>query len=310
MGHDRLQIVVARPPAELCTDAVGPRHEVGRIAGAARLLADGQGAAADLFHHAQHFANRVAMAVADVQRHRLAVGAQIIEGVQMRRCQVLDVQIVAHPRTVRSRIVAAEHSHVGTLAHHGLAGHLGQQGRPHGRLPDPALRMGTRHIEVPQRHITQRIHRGDIAQHPLAHELRRAVRIDRAGRRFLVGVALIRHAVNRCRGRKDEIPDLVLDAGLQQSARGTGVVAVVLERLRHRLRHDGVGRKVHDRVHPVIHQQPRHQCLVPDIADDEFARGHRLPETTAEVIEDDHLFGGLAQLPHHVAADVAGTAGD
>ena len=48
--------------------------------------------------------------------------------------------------------------------------------------------------------------------------------------------------------------------------------------------------------------------MVADLADHQFARGHRLPEALAEVIQDDDPLAGLAQLPHDVAADVAGPA--
>ena len=95
-----------------------------------------------------------------------------------------------------------------------------------------------------------------------------------------------------------------------KAARGAGVVAVVLERQRHGLGHDGVRGEVHDRIDLVLRQQPRHQRMIADIADDEFAGGDRLPEALAEIVEDDDLLAGLAQLPHHVAADVAGAAGD
>ena len=40
----------------------------------------------------------------------------------------------------------------------------------------------------------------------------------------------------------------------------------------------------------------------------EFAGGDGLPETFAEVIENDDLFVIFAQLPDDVAADVAGTS--
>ena len=57
----------------------------------------------------------------------------------MRRGEVLDVQIVAHAGAIRCRVVAAEHGHMRTLADHGLAGDLGQQGRSRRRLADAPL---------------------------------------------------------------------------------------------------------------------------------------------------------------------------
>ena len=60
----------------------------------------------------------------------------------------------------------------------------------------------------------------------------------------------------------------------------------------------------------VLRKQPGHQRTVADIADDEFARGHRLPESPAQIVEDDDPFRGLAQLTNDMTADVPGTAGD
>ncbi len=50
-----------------------------------------------------------------------------------------------------------------------------------------------------------------------------------------------------------------------------GIVAVVLERLRHGLRHHGVRGEMHHRVDLVFRQQPRNQSEIADIADDEIA---------------------------------------
>ncbi len=69
-------------------------------------------------------------------------------------------------------------------------------------------------------------------------------------------------------------------------------------------------RKVHDRVDLVLGDEPRHQGEIADVSDDEFPGGDRLPKAFDEVVEDDDLFGRFAQLPDHVATDVAGAAGD
>ena len=52
--------------------------------------------------------------------------------------QILDVQVIPHTRPIRGRVIAAEYGHVGAFAHHGLAGHLGQQGGALRRLTDPS----------------------------------------------------------------------------------------------------------------------------------------------------------------------------
>ena len=60
----------------------------------------------------------------------------------------------------------------------------------------------------------------------------------------------------------------------------------------------------------MLREQPGHQRPVADIADNELARGYRLPESSAQIVEDDDPFRGLAQLTDDMTADVPGTAGD
>ena len=177
-------------------------------------------------------------------------------------------------------------------------------------LADPSRGIGARHVEIAQRHVAQRIHRRHIAQHPFAHELGGAVGIDGTRRRLFARIAVLGHAVHRRGGGKHELFHAVLETGLQQAAGRAGVVAVVLERQRHGFGHDGVGGEMHDGIDSVLRQQPRDQHMISDIADHQFAGGHRLAKALPQVIEDDDLLAGLAQLPDHVAADVAGPAGD
>jgi len=69
--------------------------------------------------------------------------------------------------------------------------------RPPGSLPAT--------FEIAQHHVTQfRGRRGKVAQHPLAHQLRRAIRIDRHGRRVFPGETRIGNSVDRGRRREHE----------------------------------------------------------------------------------------------------------
>ncbi len=55
----------------------------------------------------------------------------------------------------------------------------------------------------------------------------------------------------------------------------------------------------------------RDQRLIAGLADDErHAFGHRPVEAGREVVEHDHALAGIDQRVHHVAADIAGAAGD
>jgi hypothetical protein len=67
---------------------------------------------------------------------------------------------------------------------------------------------------------------------------------------------------------------------------------------------------VHDGVDVVLGQDAGDEFLVAGVADYQFAVGHGFAETGGEVVEGDDALAGLAELAHHVAADVAGAAGD
>ena len=105
--------------------------------------------------------------------------------------------------------------------------------------------------------------------------------------------------------------DTALDRGLDQGARVHRVVAIVGKRLRDRIWHDRGSGKMDDRVDATLGDDRGDERLIAGIPDDEGRSfGDRPIETGGEVVEDDHLFAGVDQLVHHVASDVAGTAGD
>ncbi len=66
-----------------------------------------------------------------------------------------------------------------------------------------------------------------------------------------------------------------------------------------------------DGVDPVLRDRLRDQRLIADIADDKWhARRHRPVEAGREIVEHDHTLAGVEQRVDHVAADIAGAAGD
>ena len=96
-----------------------------------------------------------------------------------------------------------------------------------------------------------------------------------------------------------------------QRPRIDGVVAIVAERLTHRVRHHDRRRKVDDGVDPVVTDEPRHQRLIAGLADDQrHAFGNRRAMSRREIVEDDHPLAGIDEVAHHLAADIAGAAGD
>src|SRR5713101_5218622 len=66
-----------------------------------------------------------------------------------------------------------------------------------------------------------------------------------------------------------------------------------------------------DRIHFVVADQPRHQCLISSFTDDERrAFGNGPTKAGGEVIEHYDAFTGVDQFMNHLAADIAGAAGD
>ena len=97
---------------------------------------------------------------------------------------------------------------------------------------------------------------------------------------------------------------------VEQVARRAGVVAVILERIAHRFRYDGIGGEVHDGIDLVLSQHAVHQLAVADVADDQRRIAHRLAKAGVEIVEHHHALAARLQLQQHMAADVAGAAGD
>ena len=174
-----MQIVAARLPAQHLANSRGLRNQHGGIAGAPGLLEDFKRAACGCLNRGEHFAHAVAVPVAAVEDLGAAAGAQVRQRLQVGVGQVLDMDVIAHPGAVGGVVVAAVNGDVLTLADRRLAGHLGQQ-RGLGRgLADAALRIAAGDIEITEHHVAERVHGGDIAQHPLAHQFGGAIGVDR-----------------------------------------------------------------------------------------------------------------------------------
>ena len=90
-----------------------------------------------------------------------------------------------------------------------------------------------------------------------------------------------------------------------------GVVEVIAERIGDRIRHDDFRREMGDRIDFMFVDQPRDQFAVAEIADRQRrGRGHGPGESGRQIVDDDDLFAGVDQPQSHMAADIAGAAGD
>ena len=105
--------------------------------------------------------------------------------------------------------------------------------------------------------------------------------------------------------------DAALHRRRDQRARLDRVVEVVAERIGDRIRHHDRAGEMDDRLDVVLRDQPANEFFVADIAivEPRFWRDRPL-ETGGQVVEDNHVLAGVDQPPDHVAADIAGAAGD
>src|SRR5690606_14375473 len=112
-------------------------------------------------------------------------------------------------------------------------------------------------------------------------------------------------------GGEDEVLHARPHGAFDQRARPDGVVLIVAERVGDGFGNDDRAGEVDDGVDIMCADRVLHEGLVADVADDELCGiRHRPVETGAEAVDDHHLFAAVEQLPHHVAAYIAGAAGD
>ena len=92
------------------------------------------------------------------------------------------------------------------------------------------------------------------------------------------------------------MPHALLHADLEQRARLTGVVTVVLERIAHRFGYDRVGGKMHDGVDFILAHGAFDQLTVADLTDDQRCIAYRLTKAGVEVVERHDAFATCLQL--------------
>ena len=97
----------------------------------------------------------------------------------MRRGQVADVDIIADAGPVGGRIIGAVDRDMVALADRRLDRDLDQVRRALADLPRAALRIGAGDVEIAQRAIVESVRGRCIREHPLGHQLGRAIRVDR-----------------------------------------------------------------------------------------------------------------------------------
>ena len=145
------QIVMQRNPAEFPPDAIVARDEGRGIACPAAGDAHREIDAGYLLHDVDHFQNRKALRIARIADQAGAAGPQMAQCVEMGARKIRDVNVVAHARAVRRRIIDAVNVHAVAATERRLYSNLYEMRRA-STVPN-APGIGAGDVEVAQRHI-------------------------------------------------------------------------------------------------------------------------------------------------------------
>ena len=105
--------------------------------------------------------------------------------------------------------------------------------------------------------------------------------------------------------------DVVRHRGRDQGTAVGGVVAVVFQRVGHRLGNNDRSGEMHDGVDRVFSDQPADQGFVSDIAQRErHIRRDSPSEARRQIVQHDDAAAGICERQYGMAADIAGAAGD
>ncbi len=231
------------------------------------------------------------------------------ERFDVRADEVGHVDVVAQARAVRRRIIRAEHFHARPHAERGLDRDLDQVGSIRRRLAGATLRVRTADVEIAEHHVAQVGRLGRVLEHPLDHQLRPTVGVDRDRRDVFRHRVDRRVAVNGSRRGEHELLDAALDRAGEKRACHGRIVEVVPERVRDRVRHYDLRREVDDGLHAAPGDQLAHERLVAEVADHELDVFRQRPaEARGQVVEYHDRLAAIDEFPHHVAADVARAA--
>ena len=224
--------------------------------------------------------------------------------------QIADVDVVPDGGAVGRRVIRAEDAKPLALPQGRLASYLNQQLASGRGLPGAAVRCGARHIEIAQGCVAHGRGGGQVSEHPLGHQLGRAIGVDGLGRRLCGDQLRLRGPINRRGGREHEMADAGLRAGFHENAGLGSVVIVIQQGFRHGHIHAGGSGKMQHGGDLALFQQGSEQRLVSRVALREPALpGNRRRHAGGEIVYDGDFIARLEQIQRHMAAYVASPSG-
>src|SRR4051794_12101301 len=307
VGDHRLDLRLARDPAQLVADLLRRRHQRRGIARAPALLVDRDLPSGHRARGVDHLAHREAGAVAEVVDLVHAGLRRALEAEDVRLPEVLDVDVVPDRGAVIRRVVRPEHGHVLPLAGGGLE-HERDQVRL-GLVVLAEVAAGPRDVEVAQRDRAEPVRPALVGDHAVDRELRVPVGVDRVGGQRLGHGHLGGLAVDRAGRGEHEPPDARLAHRVEEVQRRDEVAAVVALGVLDGLRDERERREVQHRVPPLgegglggLEVVERHVEVAGALRD-------RARMAAVEVVEDRDVVARVDELGGHDRADVAGAAG-
>ncbi len=196
-----------------------------------------------------------ALVGANVEGIGLPAVLKVSESQDVRVGEVLHVHIIADAGPVPGVVIGPEQAELPAVE--GGAENVGDEVRLRiVQLPDAAERVGADHVEISQADATQAVCRAVILDYALHGQLCPPVWIDRILRMHLVHRRPYGLPVDGCRGREHHHAHAVGPHGIQKVHGPHDVVAIVLPRISHGLRHLGRCGEMDDR--PDIPPLQRH----------------------------------------------------
>ena len=221
------------------------------------------------------------------------------------------VDVVTQARSVRRRIVLAKDRDMVAFSERHLQNERDEMRLRRVILTDRAVGECPRRIEVAQGDIAHTVRAADPLHHLLHRELCLSVRIRRVRLVVLVNGNALRLAVDGRRRGEDNLVDAMAHHRLEEHLHPVDIVVEIEQGLFDTLPHEGVRRKVDDRLDLVLRENLIEHRRIANIS--LIERGRRVQRPTVprlEIVHDHDLLALFHQCMNGMRADVSCAAAD
>ena len=292
-------------------DFFGAGDQDGRVTEAARGFNNLNREAGDMPRGVNHLAYAEAAPVAEIVDKALGrrVATQPVKSQEMCGGQVADVNVVANACAIGSGVIRSEDGDAFAHALGGLKDDGNQVG--FGVVVFPEIAGGPGGIEIAQAGVTETVDAMKPVEHALDEQLRFAVSVGGLERIALLDGDVLRVAIQRRGGGKNEARNAEFENGFEQGESVAGIVAEIFFGGGHGFAGFDGSSQMHDAVERVLAHQIAEEGTVAEIAGDRAcAAGQRVAIAFAEIVENGDVMAGVDKSCCDNAADVTGATGD